>query len=509
MTRLLVPIAMATALVLVLGLPALGAQQTYTSTPNLFVPDALPPGPGTPVPVTDTINVPDFGTITDINVTLTLQHPQTADVTIDLTDPTGTVTVRLFDRKAGVGDGLYNVTFDDSAAGPPPDFTVNGTCQVNNSFQVAMGMSLADFNGLEINGDWTLTIADAGFSDASDCDCDGFVVGPACPRTLDEWSMEITFDPLVETDLEITKTDSLDVVNPGGSLVYEIEASNNGPNDVTGATVSDSFPPDLLCTWNCVPAGGASCTANGTGNISESVDIPNGDSVVFMAACDVFSGAAGTLSNTATVTAPAGVTDTDASNDSATDETAVNQAPVALCQDVEVEADGMCQGDASASDVDNGSFDPDGDSITLGLSPAGPYSLGDTSVTLTVEDSLGLSSTCSATVTVVDVTPPEIQCNTPVTIIPPDAPISFTASVTDACDAGVTATVTGFECFFINGSGRRVDKGESCVVSFSGSTLTVHDSGGVGDQIEWQVTATDASGNVSTETCSVSVVNPN
>jgi predicted permease len=62
-------------------------------------------------------------------------------------------------------------------------------------------------------------------------------------------------------------------------------------------------------------------------------------------------------------------------------------------------------GTANAS-VDNGSYDPDGDSITLTQSPAGPYPKGNTLVTLTVTDSKGASRQCTGMVTVKDITPP-------------------------------------------------------------------------------------------------------
>jgi hypothetical protein len=48
---------------------------------------------------------------------------------------------------------------------------------------------------------------------------------------------------------------------------------------------------------------------------------------------------------------------------------------------------------------------------------------------------------------------------------------------------------------------------QSCVVGFAGDTLTVNDSGGVGDHIVRIVFATDAAGN-QTATCEVEVVKP-
>ncbi|MDA0791822.1 MAG: HYR domain-containing protein [Proteobacteria bacterium] len=81
-----------------------------------------------------------------------------------------------------------------------------------------------------------------------------------------------------------------------------------------------------------------------------------------------------------------------------------NAPPVALCRDVTVDADENGLGDA---DVDNGSSDADGDALTLTQNPAGPYGLGSTVVTLNVSDGQGTGS-CTATVTVVDTVPPSL-----------------------------------------------------------------------------------------------------
>jgi len=131
------------------------------------------------------------------------------------------------------------------------------------------------------------------------------------------------------------------------------------------------------------------------------------------------------------------------SKDYATIKYIQTQAPVAKCQNVTVSTDrGIC--DANAS-VDDGSYDPDDDPITLAQEPAGPYTLGDTLVTLTVTDSEGASDSCEATVTVVDQEPPRLRVSlSPKILWPPNHKmVLITASVhawvswrdvTDACD---------------------------------------------------------------------------
>ena len=66
-------------------------------------------------------------------------------------------------------------------------------------------------------------------------------------------------------------------------------------------------------------------------------------------------------------------------------------APIAMCKATIVPTDfNLCS--AASASIDNGSNDPDGDPVTLKQSPAGPYPLGTTLVTLTVTEPASTSA---------------------------------------------------------------------------------------------------------------------
>ncbi len=201
--------------------------------------------------------------------------------------------------------------------------------------------------------------------------------------------------------------------------------------------------------------GGFAAAANfGAGSSPASVTTGdfNSDGKLDLATANIFSDNVSALLNTCTT----------------------NTAPVAQCKNVTVAAGASCTAYAS---IDNGSYDPDsGDTITVAQSPAGPYPLGATTVTLTVTDARGASSSCSAIVTVVDNTPPAITAsarkadNTPYTAgawTNQSVTVHFTCS--DLCSgisscpadvtlssSGVTALVSGIA---IDGAGNTASTG--------------------------------------------------
>jgi uncharacterized repeat protein (TIGR01451 family) len=133
---------------------------------------------------------------------------------------------------------------------------------------------------------------------------------------------------LSQADLSITKTDGSAAYTPGASVTYTIVAGNSGPSSVTGALVTDALPPAIAgATWTVAYTDGASGPASGSGNINALVNLPVSATATFTVTGIVSTSATGTLVNTATITVPAGTTDPNPANNSATDTDTI--APIA------------------------------------------------------------------------------------------------------------------------------------------------------------------------------------
>ncbi len=114
-------------------------------------------------------------------------------------------------------------------------------------------------------------------------------------------------------DLSLSMNYTVDFLS---EITFTVEVSNLGPGAADGAAVSNSIAASLQgATGSCVGSGGAVCTADNSANMTIAT-FPAGSVATYslngtLADWSVFE-------NTATVSAPVGVTDPNPSNNSAT-----------------------------------------------------------------------------------------------------------------------------------------------------------------------------------------------
>lgn len=219
------------------------------------------------------------GGTTNFNFTVALSNPSSSTITV-------------------------NAATADGTASSAADYTAVNTVVTFTPGTVAQTVTVAVTGDATFEPDETFFVNLSGATNATIVDNQGLGT--------------ITNDDRV-ADLAITKTDGVATAAPGGTVTYTITASNAGPSSATGATVVDTFPASLTATWTCVGAGGGACAASGSGNISDTVNLPAGGTVTYTVNATISAAAMGTLANTATVAAPAGVTDPNPGNNSATD----------------------------------------------------------------------------------------------------------------------------------------------------------------------------------------------
>ncbi len=140
--------------------------------------------------------------------------------------------------------------------------------------------------------------------------------------------------PGPNADLSITINDGLMTYTPGGTATYTVVASNSGPYDVTGATITVNKPVQITSwTVTCVADSGATCTAGPitpAGNISDVVNLPIGKKVTYTIVATINASAVGNMVTTATVTNPAPTPDPNMANNSASDTDAPPSADLAI-----------------------------------------------------------------------------------------------------------------------------------------------------------------------------------
>ena len=145
--------------------------------------------------------------------------------------------------------------------------------------------------------------------------------GGITPRRADMLAIPAPTPCPAPADLKITVNDSKTAVVAGGQDTYSINVINLGPGFVGGASITDVFPTIFTnVSYTATQLGGASgFSASGAGNINDTVVMPSGSKITYKAKGKVNPSATGTISNTASVTPPAGFNDPIPGNNTATD----------------------------------------------------------------------------------------------------------------------------------------------------------------------------------------------
>ena len=261
------------------------------------------------------------------------------------------------------------------------------------------------------------------------------------------------------------------------------DANGNVSTCTSTITVQDNINPTAICQDLTVQLD-----ASGAGSITAS-QVNNGsfdNCVITTLALDKMNFTCADVgANTVTMT----VTDINGNTGTCTSTVTVqdNVAPIAICQDLTVQLDASGAGSITAAQVNNGSSDNCSiDTMTLDQTDFTCADIGTKTVTLTVTDVNGNTSTCTSTITVEDNV----------------APIALCQNLTVQLDATGAGSITAAQ----------VDNGSSDNCSIDTMTLDQTDftCADVGANTV-TMTVTDANGNVSTCTATITVqdnINP-
>lgn len=209
-------------------------------------------------------------------------------------------------------DIFTNVTFKANQVGGASGFTAVGSGNINDTVTMPVSSTITYSATGTVNAAVTGSV-----SNTATVSLPNGAVDP----NLTNNSATDQDAIVIKADLKMTVGDGKTSAVAGQKTTYTIKVTNVGPSNIAGADVTDTFPSSLSeVTFSATQNGGASgFTASGNGNIDDSVILPAGSSITYKAVGTISPFATGSISNTAAVSLPAGATDPNPANNSATD----------------------------------------------------------------------------------------------------------------------------------------------------------------------------------------------
>ncbi|RMB58046.1 T9SS C-terminal target domain-containing protein [Dokdonia sinensis] len=441
---------------------------SFSVSPNTFTCADV----GAPVPVTLTVtDTSGNSSTTTANITLVDNVPPSAvcqNVTLEL-DSTGNIILDVDDIDNGSAAACGGITrsidvssFDCTNIGAN-NVTLTVTNYNNVSTQCTAVVTVQDNSApvvicqdlnvlLDSSGNATITAGDVDNGSTDNC---GIATVAIDTTTFDCSNVGANNVTLTVTDVNGNSASCIAVVTVADNISPVAVCQNITVQlDVNGSVTIDAMQVD----------GGSS---DFCGVTSRSLDVSTFD-------CSDIG------ANTVILTV------TDASGNMATCQAIVtvvdNQAPTAVCKNITVQLDASGSAFIAPEDIDDGSTDACGvANLEISNNLFTCNDVGSNNVILTVTDTNGNSSTCSAIVTVEDTVAPTVICQ----------------DITINLDAGGSAFITVND---IDGG-----SSDSCGVSTTSIDTTTFDCDNIGvNSVE--LTVTDINGNTATCIATVTVI---
>ncbi len=248
-------------------------------------------------------------TVTDGKTAIAAGQKDTYTIKVTNLGPSNITGVTVTDTFPGIFTG---VTFTATQSGGASGFAANGAGNINDTVTMPAGSVITYKATGKVSSAATGTLSNTTTVTAAS--------GVPDPNTANNTATDsdtIKFS----ADLKVTVNDGKTATVAGAKNTYTIVVNNIGPSNVSGAVINDSFPNTFTGVgYTATPSGGASgFSATGSGDIHDTVAMPAGSKITYKATGTISASAAGPIANTATVSAPSGVTDPNPANNSATD----------------------------------------------------------------------------------------------------------------------------------------------------------------------------------------------